>query len=98
MAREKLSTDDLHAWTKDHPGWTLAAQKIHRDFHFADFKTAFGFMTIAAIAIEKLDHHPEWTNVYDRVAVDLTTHDAGGVTRKDLELAAVLDGIAEKLS
>jgi 4a-hydroxytetrahydrobiopterin dehydratase len=97
MVQDKLGAERLSAWLEKSTGWAVAAGKLHRDYSFADFKTAFGFMTIAAIAIEKLDHHPEWANVYNKVSVDLTTHDAGGITQKDLELAEILDKAAGKL-
>jgi 4a-hydroxytetrahydrobiopterin dehydratase len=71
---------------------------LHRDFKFPDFSHAFGFMAAAAIQIEKRNHHPEWSNVYNRVSVDLTTHDAGGITERDVEVAAMLDGFAAKLN
>jgi 4a-hydroxytetrahydrobiopterin dehydratase len=71
--------------------------KLHKEYKFADFIHAFGFMATAAMAIEKMGHHPEWLNVYNRVTVHLTTHDAQGITSKDAELAKVLDGIANKL-
>ena len=79
------------------PGWAVANGKLHREFRFPDFVHAFGFMATAAIAIEKMNHHPEWSNVYNRVTVDLTTHDAGGITQKDLDLAALLDELAARL-
>lgn len=79
------------------PGWTLKDTKLHREYKFANFAQAIGFMMIAAPPIEKMDHHPAWSNVYNRVLVELWTHDAGGVTQKDLDLAALLEGIAKKL-
>jgi 4a-hydroxytetrahydrobiopterin dehydratase len=78
-------------------GWAVVEGKLHKDYKFADFIHAFGFMATAALAIEKMGHHPEWFNVYNRVIVDLTTHDAGGITAKDAELAKVLDEIANQL-
>ena len=69
---------------------------IYRSFKFADFTAAFGFMTQAALVAEKMDHHPEWFNVYARVDVTLSTHDAGGLTDKDIKLAAAMDAIAAK--
>ena len=78
-------------------GWAVAEGKLHKQYVFSDFVHAFGFMATAAIAIEKMDHHPEWLNVYNRVTVDLTSHDAGGITQKDLKLAALLDSLAGKL-
>ena len=69
---------------------------IYRSFKFADFTAAFGFTTQAALVAEKMDHHPEWFNVYARVDVTLSTHDAGGLTDKDIKLAAAMDAIAAK--
>ena len=80
------------------PGWTIVAGKLHREYQFPDFIHAFGFMATAAIAIEKRNHHPEWFNVYNKVTVDLTTHDAGGITQKDIDLAMMLEGLAKKLA
>ncbi len=77
--------------------WSVDAGEgdaIQRTFRFADFNAAFGFMTRVALMADKRDHHPEWFNVYDRVEVRLTTHDAGGVTDKDVELARFMDTVA----
>jgi 4a-hydroxytetrahydrobiopterin dehydratase len=79
------------------PSWKVQNGKLHREYRFPDFSHAMGFMMTAAPKIERMDHHPEWSNVYDRVTVDLATHDAGGITRKDCSLAALLEGIAHKL-
>jgi len=68
---------------------------IARSFTFADFSHAFAFMTRAALLAEKMDHHPEWFNVYNKVEVTLSTHDAGGVTQKDIDMAAAMDGFAQ---
>src|SRR5881227_649928 len=75
------------------PGWTAAEARdaITRTFRFKDFNAAFGWMTRIALAAEKLDHHPEWFNVYNRVDVTLATHDAGGVTDLDVTLAGLMD-------
>lgn len=75
------------------PGWTREAGRdaMTREFVFRDFNAAFAFMTQVALAAEKRDHHPEWFNVYNKVRVTLTTHDAGGITQKDLDLARVCD-------
>jgi 4a-hydroxytetrahydrobiopterin dehydratase len=78
-------------------GWAVVDGKLHKEYKFADFIHAFGFMATAALGIEKMEHHPEWFNVYNRVTVDLTTHDAGGITSKDADLAKFLDEIAAKL-
>ena len=77
-------------------GWSAAPDKdaITKTFKFADFNTAFGFMTRVALMADKLDHHPEWFNVYNRVEVLLTTHDADGVTELDLALATFMDAAA----
>ena len=77
-------------------GWSAAPGRdaLTRTFRFADFSAAFAFMTRVALAAEALDHHPEWTNVYDRVAIILSTHSAGGVTGLDLKLAGLIDGFA----
>jgi 4a-hydroxytetrahydrobiopterin dehydratase len=78
------------------PGWRMVEGRdaIARTFTFADFNEAFGFMTRAALAAEKMDHHPEWTNVYRTVTVTLSSHDAGGLTRRDVALAEAMDRIA----
>ena len=76
------------------PDWQVGAERggtIRRDFVFADFVQAFAFMTRVALVAEKHDHHPEWSNVYNRVSITLTTHDAGGLTAKDLALARAAD-------
>ena len=78
-------------------GWSEVKDRdaISRTFTFRDFNEACGFMTRAALVAEKLDHHPEWFNVYDKVEVTLATHDAGGVTERDIELAAAMDRLAD---
>lgn len=75
-------------------GWTTDGTAIEKRFEFDDFTAAMAFMATAAPKIDALDHHPEWTNVYNRVDVRLTSHDAGGVTERDLELAGLLDQMA----
>ena len=75
-------------------GWSLADGKLRREFRFADFVEAFGFMARAALVAESMDHHPEWSNVYSTVVVHLTTHDAGGITQLDVDLAVRLDELA----
>jgi 4a-hydroxytetrahydrobiopterin dehydratase len=76
------------------PEWRVVDGKLHRELRFPDFVRAFGFMSSVALAAEARNHHPEWSNVYDRVVVDLTTHDAGGITEKDLDLARTIDQLA----
>lgn len=75
-------------------GWALVDGKLHRTFRFANFVEAFGFMASTALVAEKMDHHPEWSNVYATVVVDLTTHDAGGITTLDFELAEAMNATA----
>jgi 4a-hydroxytetrahydrobiopterin dehydratase len=75
-------------------GWQLDDGKLHREFIFPDFVEAFGFMTRAAIRAEKMNHHPEWSNVYKKVEVYLVTHEAGGITERDFELARIMDSLA----
>jgi 4a-hydroxytetrahydrobiopterin dehydratase len=67
--------------------WSVKEEKLNREFKFPNFILAFGFMTQVAILAEKADHHPEWSNVYNSVVINLTTHDAGGISKKDFELA-----------
>ena len=92
-----MKKPEIEEALKNLPGWTVVKGKLHKEYGFADFVHAFGFMATAAIAIEKADHHPEWFNVYNKVRVDLTTHDAGGITSKDVALAGLLDSFAAKL-
>jgi 4a-hydroxytetrahydrobiopterin dehydratase len=95
MARpEKLDEAAIRAALARLPGWTLAAGKLHRELRFPDFARAFGFMSAAALVAESMNHHPEWSNVYDRVVIDLVTHDAKGVTSLDLELARRISELA----
>ena len=94
---KQATETEIQVALKTLAGWSVAGGKLHKKYVFADFIHAFGFMATCAIAIEKMDHHPEWANVYNRVTVDLTTHDAGGISAKDFELAALLDSFAEKL-
>lgn len=95
MARPKaLETPEIEEKLANLEGWTLEDGKLHRTFRFANFVRAFGFMASVALVAEKMDHHPEWSNVYDRVEVDLTTHDAGGITELDFRLAAAMNAAA----
>src|SRR5690348_4849998 len=98
MAAKKLGDEDLRSFLDGSPGWMVKEGKLHREYRFTDFAHAFGFMATCAIQIEKMNHHPEWCNVYSRVTVDLTTHDSGGITANDVVLARVLDGVAAKLT
>ena len=73
--------------------WSVKNDKLHKEFKFDNFNQAFGFMTRAAMEIEKMNHHPEWFNVYNRITVELTTHDAGGITKNDVNLARILNSL-----
>ena len=77
-------------------GWTRAGDAIERSFEFADFVSAFGFMTSCALVAESMNHHPEWSNVYNRVEVTLSTHDAGGLTQLDVDLATRMSELATR--
>ena len=96
MARPtKLPTGDVaEAMSGLHPDWDLVNGKLHRELRFANFAEAFGFMASIAIVAEKMDHHPEWSNVYNRVTIDLVTHDVDGISELDLDLAAIIDAAA----
>ena len=94
MARQKLSDTEIQAGLAARPGWTLVAGKLHREYKFTNFIQAFGFMTSAALVAERMNHHPEWFNVYGTVRVDLTTHDVGGISQLDFKLAEKMDALA----
>ncbi|HTK80201.1 MAG TPA: 4a-hydroxytetrahydrobiopterin dehydratase [Rhizomicrobium sp.] len=92
----KLDANARAAALKELPAWREVEGRdaITRKFQFKDFNEAFGFMTHVALLAEKMDHHPEWFNVYNKVEVTLSTHDAGGVTEKDIRLAKAMDAYA----
>src|SRR5512134_2946943 len=92
----KLTDDELRAEMSKLPEWTLEGKKLHREYLFTDFVTAFGFMASAALVAQSMDHHPEWFNVWNKVRVDLTTHDAGGITSLDVKLAQTMDELARR--
>jgi 4a-hydroxytetrahydrobiopterin dehydratase len=96
---ERLSKEARATALKELKGWTEVQGRdaIHRTFVFSDFNEAFGFMARVALAAEKADHHPEWRNVYKTVEVVLSTHDAGGVTARDVGLAKVMSAAAAQL-
>jgi 4a-hydroxytetrahydrobiopterin dehydratase len=91
---QPLEPDDLASALLELEGWSLAEGKLNAEFEFRDFNAAFAFMTRVALVAEVMNHHPEWFNVYNRVRVHLTTHDAGGVTQLDLDLAARMNEFA----
>ena len=89
----RLSPKEIDEEIKNLPGWSVVNEKLHREIQFDSFNQAFGFMTRAAMEIEKMNHHPEWFNVYNRLTIDLMTHDAGGITRNDINLARLLNSL-----
>lgn len=91
MATRKLEATEIESRLADLTGWSIVDEKLHRDLQFSDFAEAFGFMTRVALVAEHTQHHPEWFNVWNRVSIDLTTHDAGGISEKDFDLAAKID-------
>ena len=93
MVLTKISQEQIKNELKNMSGWTVVEGKLHKEFHFEDFNQAFGFMTRAAMHIEKMNHHPEWFNVYNKLIVDLTTHDVGGITENDIKLAKILNSL-----
>ena len=95
---EKLSPEARAALPATLPGWTPSDSRdaLRREFRFADFSAAWAFMSRVALLAEKHDHHPEWSNVYNRVTVELTTHDAGGLSDRDVALARAIDGLTSE--
>jgi 4a-hydroxytetrahydrobiopterin dehydratase len=96
---ERMSAEARKSALQELPGWTEVPgrEAIERTFGFKDFNEAFGFMARAALVAEKSDHHPEWSNVYGKVAVILSTHDVGGVSSRDVDLAKAMNAIARQL-
>lgn len=90
----KLSAEERKHLGTEVPGWTVDGEYLRRTFEFADFVQAFGFMTSVALLAERANHHPEWSNVWNRVEVNLTTHDADGLSAKDVKLAQEIDALA----
>lgn len=91
---DKLSEAEIRKRLPEFANWSLEDGKLTREFKFANFVEAFGFMTRCAIEAEKLDHHPEWFNVYSKVRVQLTTHECGGLSTSDFALASKMDELA----
>lgn len=96
MARNRLDARELDEALQDLTGWSKMGDReaIHKSFRFEDFNAAFGFMTRVALLAEKMDHHPEWFNVYNRVDVTLATHDADGITKLDVTMAEAMNRFA----
>ncbi|MEL6360663.1 MAG: 4a-hydroxytetrahydrobiopterin dehydratase [Pseudomonadota bacterium] len=97
MTVQKLNEAERAAFFADVPGWEAVSGRdaVQKSFKFADFNEAWGFMSRVALAAEKADHHPEWFNVYNRVDITLTTHDAGGLSQKDVDLAKTIEIAAQ---
>jgi 4a-hydroxytetrahydrobiopterin dehydratase len=94
MTRTRLTSQQLQDAIDRLDGWTLDDGKLARELVFGDFARAFGFMTSVALVAQAMDHHPDWSNVYDRVSIRLHTHDSGGITARDVELASQIDALA----
>lgn len=94
----KLDEMAVQEALKELPGWTVENSKLHRELKFADFPHAIGFLTTASISIEKMNHHPEWSNVYNRVVIDLISHDENGITSRDIKLAQLLTKLAKEMN
>jgi 4a-hydroxytetrahydrobiopterin dehydratase len=95
MSSSVLSAMELDAALNQLTGWSIKDGKLHRQYQFPSFVEAFGFMSSVALVAESMGHHPEWFNVYNRVTIDLTTHDAGGITKKDVDLAKRANEVAK---
>ena len=94
MAAKKLTDAQIQENLDKVDGWTIENGKLHKEFQFDNFISAFGFMTQLALVAESMNHHPEWFNVYNRVTIDLTTHDAGGISDLDFRWAKQADAIS----
>jgi 4a-hydroxytetrahydrobiopterin dehydratase len=94
MAVSTLSKSELDTRLSNLDGWSIQSDKLHKEFKFKDFVRAFGFMSSMALVSESMGHHPEWFNVYNKVIVDLTTHDAGGITSNDIDWASKANDLA----
>ena len=97
MTVQKATGAEIEEALAELDSWTVESGKLHREYRFRDFVRAFGFMAQVALLAERSSHHPEWKNVYNRVVVDLTTHEAQGITQKDLDLAREMEQIAARM-
>jgi 4a-hydroxytetrahydrobiopterin dehydratase len=93
MGRGRLSKQEIAAGLHKLDGWRVVKGNLHRVFKFKDFKLAFGFMKRVALVADRMDHHPDWSNAYNKVTIDLSTHSAGGLTENDFELAGKIQKI-----
>ena len=97
MTITKATESEIQQAMADLDSWALESGKLHREYRFRDFVQAFGFMAQVALLAERAAHHPDWFNVYNRVVVDLTTHEAGGITQKDFDLAREMERVAREV-
>ena len=95
-APRKLTDEEIKLALSRLAGWSVSQGKLHREYKFRDFVEAWGFMAGAALLVQQMDHHPEWFNVYGTVRVDLVTHDVGGISRRDIDLALKLETMASR--
>ncbi|HEY1865483.1 MAG TPA: 4a-hydroxytetrahydrobiopterin dehydratase [Candidatus Acidoferrales bacterium] len=96
MNAAKLNEGDIASGLKKLSGWSIERGNLHRAFEFKDFSQAFGFMTQVALAAESMNHHPDWSNAWNKVVIDLSTHSAGGLTANDFELAGKIQKIFDR--
>ena len=96
MTTDKATAAEIDEFLESHSEWTVVENSLKRVFSFRNFREAFGFMTEAAFIAERKNHHPDWSNVYNRVTVQLNTHDAGGITAKDFDVARQMELIASR--
>jgi len=95
-APRKLNEEEVKLALSRLTRWSVVGGKLHREFQFKDFVEAWGFLSSAALVVQQMDHHPEWSNVYGTVRVDIVTHDVGGISRRDIELAEKLELLASR--
>ena len=98
MAEPKLAQQEIDERARKLPSWRVDSGRLQRELKFDSFATAFGFMSALALIAERMNHHPEWSNVYNKVSITLWTHDSGGITRLDFELAEAAEKLAKQLS
>ena len=97
MTQSTASETEIQKAVAELGSWSVLAGKLHREYRFRDFVQAFGFMAQVALLAERAAHHPEWFNVYNKVVVDLTTHEAQGITHKDFDLAREMERVADRI-
>lgn len=98
MAEPKLAQQEIDERARKLPSWRVENERLRRELKFGSFVEAFGFMSSVALIAERMNHHPEWSNVYNKVSITLWTHDSGGITRLDFELAEAAEKLAKQFS